>query len=205
MHCFHRETLSYADAEVIGILSPAQDPRTQIRAYRFAPSRSPLQTVSQLCSKSQHRLSVTSMSFLGASRMSLLLFCALSAGLQSGSQFVASTSTRKLQQSNGPANIYGNAASATTADLVNDPAGRAHLLVSTASSRQHRCGTAAILLPELLRDRCCRHNNRLRIRVAGAPRQPCGVHRIVSSLRWSRPVQRRPLCGSSGADTYQWR
>jgi len=56
----------------------------------------------------------------------LLLICALSAGLQS----TTAAGTRKLQQSNGPANIYGNAASATTADLVNDPAGRAHLLVS---------------------------------------------------------------------------
>ncbi len=55
----------------------------------------------------------------------LLLLCALSAGLQS----TTAAGTRKLQQSNGPANTYGNAASATT-DLVNDPAGRAHLLVS---------------------------------------------------------------------------
>ncbi len=61
-----------------------------------------------------------------APRATLLLLCALSAGLQ----LVASSGTRKLQQSNGPANTYGNAASATTADLINDPAGRAHLLVS---------------------------------------------------------------------------
>ena len=99
------------------------------------------------------------MSFLAASRMSLLLFCALSAGLQSGFQVVASTSTRNLQQSNGPANVYGNAASATTADLVNDPAGRAHLLVSTASPRQHRCGTVAALQPDSQTELCCRHNN----------------------------------------------
>lgn len=58
--------------------------------------------------------------------VAFLLICALSAGLQS----TTAAGSRKLQQSNGPANTYGNAASATTADLVNDPAGRAHLLVS---------------------------------------------------------------------------
>ncbi|KAA6429021.1 MAG: hypothetical protein FRX49_01131, partial [Trebouxia sp. A1-2] len=56
--------------------------------------------------------------------VAFLLICALSAGLQS----TTAAGSRKLQQSNGPANTYGNAASATTADLVNDPAGRAHLL-----------------------------------------------------------------------------
>nr|QOL01228.1 putative extracellular protein TR9_036 [Trebouxia lynnae] len=53
----------------------------------------------------------------------LLLICALSTGL-----LAAAASSRKLHQSNGPAKTYGNAASATSADLVNDPAGRAHLL-----------------------------------------------------------------------------
>ena len=64
----------------------------------------------------------------------LLLLCALSAGLQP----TTAAGTRKLQQSNGPANTYGNAASATTSDLVNDPAGRAHLLVSAHSSAAPR-------------------------------------------------------------------
>lgn len=62
-----------------------------------------------------------------SSRLGLLLICALSARCDP----VSSTYSRRLQQSNGPANTYGNAASATTADLVNDPAGRAHLLVRT--------------------------------------------------------------------------
>ena len=54
----------------------------------------------------------------------LLLLCALSAGCH-----YAQAKGRTLQQSNGPAEVYGNAASATSADLVNDPAGRASLLV----------------------------------------------------------------------------
>ena len=37
--------------------------------------------------------------------------------------------SRSLQQSNGPGAVYGRPASATTADLKNDPQGRQHLLV----------------------------------------------------------------------------
>ena len=72
------------------------------------------------------------MSFRG----SLLLICALSTGF-----CPASATGRKLHQSNGPAKTYGNAASATSADLVNDPAGRAHLLVSFADpvNRKRDC------------------------------------------------------------------
>ena len=57
-------------------------------------------------------------------RTGLLLICVLSAACG-----YATAATRRLHQSHGPADIYGNAASATSADLVNDPAGRAHLLV----------------------------------------------------------------------------
>lgn len=59
-----------------------------------------------------------------ARHIGLLLLCALSAGCH-----YALAAGRTLQQSNGPAKVYGNAASATSADLGNDPAGRAHLLV----------------------------------------------------------------------------
>lgn len=54
----------------------------------------------------------------------LFLLCALSAG-----RHYALAVGRTLQQSNGPAKVYGNAASANSDELVNDPAGRAHLLV----------------------------------------------------------------------------
>ena len=58
-------------------------------------------------------------------RAGLLLVCALSTVFRT-----ATATGRTLHQSNGPANTYGNAASATSADLVDDPVGRAHLLVS---------------------------------------------------------------------------
>ena len=62
-------------------------------------------------------------------RSSLLLICALSTVFRT-----ASATGRKLHQSNGPAKTYGDAASASSADLIDDPAGRAHLLVSFAGS-----------------------------------------------------------------------
>ena len=156
------------------------------------------------------------MPFLSSFRTKLLLFCALGAGLQP--QLVATRGTRKLQQSNGPANIYGNAASATTADLVNDPAGRAHLLVGIASLRQKRCGRTAVpMQPDSFgarygsggkwancRHGCFRQDSEFAC-CAGAPGQPCSLHWGVSPICCSRPVHRRPLRGPSSADSHQRR
>lgn len=51
-------------------------------------------------------------------------------GVLAASYQTVAAAGRHLQQSHGPAATYGNAASATVADLANDPGGRAHLLVS---------------------------------------------------------------------------
>ena len=66
-----------------------------------------------------------------AVRIGILLLCALGTSYQ----FAAAT-TRQLQQSHGPAETYGNAAAATSADLPNDFAGRAALLVRSLSAHQ---------------------------------------------------------------------
>lgn len=68
-----------------------------------------------------------------ASLWSLAVFTLLSAFKCS---LCSAAGSRGLQQSSGPGAVYGRPASATTADLKNDPQGRQHLLVSCFLGRE---------------------------------------------------------------------